>query len=72
MIAAHAPAPVLPVLIEGAFEAWPRTDKRPHWGRRIRIRVGEPIEVKDLKRDEAAKRVEAALLALGAKRNEGA
>ena len=41
-------------------------------GPRIRIRVGEPIEVKDLKRDEAAKRVEAALLALGAKRNEGA
>ena len=67
MIAAHAPAPVLPVLIEGAFEAWPRTDKRPHWGRRIRIRVGPPLEVKDLKRDEAARRVEAALLALGAK-----
>jgi 1-acyl-sn-glycerol-3-phosphate acyltransferase len=58
---------VLPVLIEGAFEAWPRTDKRPHWGRRIRIRVGPPLEVKDLKRDEAARRVEAALLALGAK-----
>jgi len=72
MIAAHAPAPVLPVLIEGAFEAWPRTDKRPHWGRKIRIRVGDPLEVKDLKRDEAARRVEAALLALGAKRREAA
>jgi len=71
MVAAHAPAPVLPVLIEGAFQAWPRDDKRPHWGKRIRVRVGEPFEVKDLDRREAARRVEAALLALGARKNAG-
>ena len=67
MVASHAPAPVLPVVIEGAFDAWPRERKLPHLFRKIRVRVGEPFEVKELKRDEAARRVEAAFAALGAK-----
>ena len=37
--------PVLPVLIEGAYEAWPRSSKWPRWGRRIRLRVGENAQV---------------------------
>ena len=67
MIAARAAAPVLPVVIDGAHLAWPRGRKLPHLFRKIRIRVGEPFEVKDLKRDQAAGRVEAAFVALGAK-----
>jgi 1-acyl-sn-glycerol-3-phosphate acyltransferase len=67
MIAARAPAPVLPVVIDGAFDAWPRARRLPRVFGRIRIRVGPPFEVKDLERDEAARRVQAALVALGAK-----
>jgi 1-acyl-sn-glycerol-3-phosphate acyltransferase len=69
MIAAHAEAPVLPVVIDGAFDAWPRDRKRPRLSGRIRIRIGPTLDVKDLKRDEAARRVEAAFVALGAKVN---
>ncbi len=67
MLAAHAEVPVLPVLIEGAFEVWPRGRSRPRGRGRIRIRVGEPFEVKQMERGEAARRVEQALLELGAK-----
>jgi 1-acyl-sn-glycerol-3-phosphate acyltransferase len=58
MVAAHAEAPVLPVVIDGAFDAWPRDRKRPHLTGRIRVRIGPTVEVKELKRDEAARRVE--------------
>jgi 1-acyl-sn-glycerol-3-phosphate acyltransferase len=70
MVAAHAEAPVLPVVIDGAFDAWPRTRKRPHLTGHIQVRVGPPFEVKELKRDEAARRVEAAFVALGARVNK--
>jgi len=71
MIASHAPAPVLPVVIDGAFDAWPRDRRLPRFFRKIRVRIGTPFEVKDLERDEAARRVEAALVALGAKASNG-
>ena len=67
MLAAHAEVPVLPVLIDGAGEVWPRGRKRPKLTGRITVRVGEPFEVKDMERDEAAQRVERALLELGAR-----
>jgi 1-acyl-sn-glycerol-3-phosphate acyltransferase len=67
MLAAHAGVPVLPVLIEGSFDAWPRGRKRPKLRGAIRVRVGEPMEVKDLDRNEAARRVERALIELGAR-----
>ena len=37
-------APVLPVRIFGAFEAWPRTQSRPKWFKKITLVVGKPIE----------------------------
>lgn len=67
MLAAHAEVPVLPVLIEGAYDVWPRGQKRPRLSGRITVRVGAPFEVKDLERNEAARRVEQALLGMGAK-----
>lgn len=67
MIASRADAPVLPVVIEGAFEAWPRDRKRPRLRRPIAIRIGPALQVKELERDEAARRVEAAFVALGAR-----
>jgi 1-acyl-sn-glycerol-3-phosphate acyltransferase len=35
---------IVPVAIEGAFDAWPRTRKRPHLGGRIGVMYGRPIE----------------------------
>jgi 1-acyl-sn-glycerol-3-phosphate acyltransferase len=67
MIASHAPAPVVPVVIDGAFEAWPRERRLPRLFGKVRVRIGAPLDVKDLKRDEAARRVEAAFVALGAR-----
>lgn len=44
----RAGVPVVPVAIEGAFNAWPRGD-RPHLiGKRITVVFGEPIEPEDL------------------------
>lgn len=44
-------ATVVPIGIEGAYDAWPRSAKRPRWRRRIETEVGEPIGVDDLLQD---------------------
>ncbi|MEM9165423.1 MAG: lysophospholipid acyltransferase family protein [Planctomycetota bacterium] len=45
MIVRRAKCPVVPVAIEGAFDAWPRTRKLPRlFGCRIAVSYGEPIE----------------------------
>jgi cytidylate kinase len=36
-------ATIIPVLIEGAFECWPRTRKLPKIGCRIAVQFGEPL-----------------------------
>ena len=46
-------ATVVPMGIEGAFDAWPRDASRPRWRRRIEIEVGEPIPVEALLADGA-------------------
>ena len=40
-------APVLPVRIFGAYEAWPRERKRPKWFKKITLVVGKPVEFDD-------------------------
>ncbi len=44
-------ATVVPMGIEGAFDAWPRNASRPRWRRPIEIEVGEPIDVASLLAD---------------------
>ena len=39
---AKMPIPVVPVLIDGAFEAWPRGQKLPHPGK-VTVTAGKPI-----------------------------
>ncbi len=39
----RARVPVIPMVIEGAFEAWPRDKKLPGIGHRISIEYGRPI-----------------------------
>lgn len=50
LIAARGNAPIVPVAIDGAFEAWPR-DKKLFRFRRIRVGYGEPVFVR-LKKGE--------------------
>ncbi len=41
--------PVVPVAIEGAFDAWPRRRKRPRfWARRLAVMIGEPVSHDEL------------------------
>ncbi len=42
-------APVVPVVIDGMFEAWPKHRKFPRLGERIRIRIGKPITPEQIK-----------------------
>lgn len=63
------PPPILPVIIDGAFEAWPRDKKAPRvfGGSPIRIHHGKPIppgEWKQLSADELASRVRRELVKL--------
>lgn len=61
---------VLPVAIEGAFNAWPKGD-RPHFNRRrIAIVYGEPIDPDDLIKDGADKALEFLALEIDALRLE--
>lgn len=54
-------AMVVPIGIEGAFDAWPRQASRPRWRRCIETEVGEPISTEELLADgvpEALRRLE--------------
>lgn len=45
----RAACPIVPVAIEGAFDAWPRTRALPHvLGKRIMVRFAPPIEPREL------------------------
>jgi 1-acyl-sn-glycerol-3-phosphate acyltransferase len=49
VIVRKARCPVVPVAIDGAFEAWPRSRKRPRlFGQRVRILYGLPIAAEKL------------------------
>jgi 1-acyl-sn-glycerol-3-phosphate acyltransferase len=59
-LAARSHAAILPVAVEGAYDAWPRWRKFPRLGR-IRVRYGQPIlpdEVARLSERELAAEVE--------------
>jgi 1-acyl-sn-glycerol-3-phosphate acyltransferase len=69
MLVAATPVPVVPCRIEGAFEAWPPTAKRPRGGR-VRVLVGEAQRFDDVANDRAgweqvASRLHAAVGGLG-------
>ncbi len=63
---AKIPVPVVPVVIDGAFECWPRNKKLPHPGR-IRILAGKPIppeELAELSPADLALRIRQAMIEL--------
>ena len=47
MIAVRTKSAIVPVAIEGAFQAWPRTQKFPRNGPRLHVMFGEPILPED-------------------------
>lgn len=56
LIAKKSGCTVLPVAVDGAFDAWPRTRRAPRLfghlkGRRVRVLVGRPISAEDLLKD---------------------
>ena len=46
-LAARSKAAILPVAVEGAYQAWPRTKKFPGPGR-IRVHFGKPITLEEI------------------------
>ena len=66
VIVRRARVPVIPVSVEGAFEAWPRGRRLPR-PRPIRIRYGKPIDITELESlsaDDIAIRIRRELVAL--------
>lgn len=49
LIIRKANCPVIPVAVEGAFEAWPRTKGKPKLGTPMMVMYGEPIPSESLK-----------------------
>ena len=47
ILAKETSSKLVPVLIEGAFEVWPRTRKYPKFFRKIRVRFGKPFSVSE-------------------------
>lgn len=43
LISRRARAPIVPMVIDGAFECWPRTEKRPRLTGRVGVMYGKPI-----------------------------
>ena len=50
ILAKETGAKLVPVAIEGAFQAWPCTAKYPKF-HAIRVRFGKPLMVEDLKKE---------------------
>lgn len=55
LISRRANAPIVPVVIDGAFECWPRTRKYPKLHGRVGVLYGKPIAAEHIKKvgDEA-------------------
>lgn len=51
LIVRRAKCPVIPVAVEGVYDAWPRTQKLPTIGRRVAVMYAEPIQPEDLGKD---------------------
>jgi 1-acyl-sn-glycerol-3-phosphate acyltransferase len=49
LLSRRANAPVVPVVIDGMYEAWPRTRRFPKIGGKIVIKIGEPISPQRIK-----------------------
>lgn len=53
----RAKVPVVPAIITGAYQAWPRHQRLPHPGR-IRLHFGEPMHLDGLTSDQIVRTIE--------------
>jgi 1-acyl-sn-glycerol-3-phosphate acyltransferase len=60
LIIRRAGVPVVPAVIDGSFDAWPRDSKFPH-RHPIRVMYGPAMELADLKAAEIVKRIDVTL-----------
>ena len=51
ILAKETNAKLVPVLLEGVFEVWPRTSKYPKFFRKIRVRFGKPITLEEAEKE---------------------
>jgi len=68
LIARRARVPILPMVIDGAYECWPKGQRLPNFSQ-VRIMYGQPISVKELRQtrpEEMAKRLHNEMLRLQA------
>lgn len=49
LISRRSGAPVLPMTIEGAHEAWARSEKRPRFWQPVRVKYGKPVSAEHIK-----------------------
>lgn len=62
-IARRAKVPIVPVAIEGAYEAWPKSTRYPR-PKRVKLKVGEPItvdEIQSLSDEQLTSKVQASV-----------
>ncbi|MGC8552217.1 MAG: lysophospholipid acyltransferase family protein, partial [Phycisphaerae bacterium] len=67
IIVRRSRVPVVPVVIDGAFEAWPRGQTFPYFFRPIKLIYGEPIPhetLAELSADEVSVRIREAMVKL--------
>jgi 1-acyl-sn-glycerol-3-phosphate acyltransferase len=60
LIIRRAGVPVVPAVIHGSFDAWPRDDKFPH-RHPIRVEFGPPLDLVDLKAAQIVKKIDTTL-----------
>lgn len=70
LVIRKARVPVVPCMIVGSYESWPRKSKFPKLGPRLRVIYGPPMILHDLKPDEITRRIEHALRHLRDKLND--
>ena len=58
LIIRRAKCPVIPVGIDGAFDAWPRTKAFPKLGQRVLVLFGHPIPPEELMGAEGTRRLQ--------------
>ncbi len=63
LIVRKAGVPIVPVAIDGSFQAWPRGQALPK-SAPVRVKFGQPLHVQDLKPAEIIKTVESAIAGL--------
>jgi 1-acyl-sn-glycerol-3-phosphate acyltransferase len=69
LVIRRAKVPVVPVAIDGSFQAWPKGHKlfHPH---RIRVKYGKPMNLSEMKGDQIVKELDGALRGLLAELRE--